>query len=117
VGRQTLRIEEWECGIGFLRSANALLDGKIAKMKQRRWNIERRWSALAMLMQSAEASAEKDERGYCLDELMRALVAISRPVPKTPWKTPMVPGYVVLEDREQCFRCYSRPDGIRPVVF
>jgi hypothetical protein len=86
-----------------LRSANASLDGKIAKMEQRRWDIERRWSALAALMRSAEANAEKDQRGYCLDELMRALVAISRLVLKTPWKTHLVPGCVVLEDREQCF--------------
>jgi chromosome segregation ATPase len=89
VGRQNTRIEECEREIGLLRSAKASMEGRIAKMEQRRRSVEGGWPALVTLMQSAEGNAEKDPRGYRLGEPMRALVASlswsRRPSGRAPW--------------------------------
>jgi hypothetical protein len=83
VRRQNTRIEECEREIGLLRSAKASLEGRIAKMGLRRRSVEGGWPMLVTLMQSAEGNAEKDPRGYRLHEPMRALVAVSQPIPNT----------------------------------
>jgi hypothetical protein len=118
VRRQNTRIEECEREIGLLRSARASVEGRIAKMEQRRRSVEGSWPALVTLMQSATRTAEKDPRGYRLEEPMRALVAVSELVPKTIWKTHLVPlGMPSRKTRNSVFDAIPDRMGVRADVF
>jgi hypothetical protein len=118
VGRQNDRIEGFERGIGLLGSAKAYLEGKIATMEWRRRNVEGRWPALVTLMQCAERKAEKDPRGYRLDEPMRAPVTVSQLVPKTLWKTHPVPwGMLSCKTWNSVFDAIVDRMGVRTDVF
>jgi hypothetical protein len=118
VRRQNTRIEECGREIGLLRSAKASLEGRIAKMELRRRNVEGGWPALVTLMQSATRNTEKDPTGYRLDEPMRPLVAVSQLVPKTIWKTHLVPlGMPSWKTRNSVFDAIPDRMGVRADVF
>jgi hypothetical protein len=118
VRRQTTRIEDCEREIGLLRSAKVSLEGRIAKMAQRRRSVKGSWPALVMLMQSATRNAGKDPTGYRLDEPMRALVAVSQLVPNTIWETQLVPlGRPSWKTRSSVFDAIPDRMGVRADVF
>jgi hypothetical protein len=65
-----------------------------------------------------KALDEKDPRGYRLDEPMRALVAVSQLVPKTLWKTHLVPlGMPSWKTRNSVFDAILDWMGVRADVF
>jgi hypothetical protein len=87
-------------------------------MYQRRRSVEGSWPALVTLMQSATRNAERDPRGYRLGEPMRALIAVSQLLPKTIWRTHLVPlGMPSWKTRDSVFDAILDRMGVRADAF